>query len=89
MCLCELEPPPPATFCFPNRRSASSALLLFLATGVEAHKDTLVGGVLAVGVPSLLTDVLDVIKIFKHLVRRQDLSVQSVIVNKLKRTDSL
>ena len=76
---------------FPNEppRSPSSALLLFLSTGVEAHQDTLVGRVLAVRVPSLLTDVLDVVKVFEHLVRRQDLSVQSVIVNKLERADSL
>lgn len=54
-----------------------SVLLLFLATRVHGHDCSFLIGRLSTS--SLLTNILNVIEVLKHLFRRQDLHVKNVV----------
>ena len=60
----------------------ASSLLLFLTTSVHGHDERLVGAVSVA--TSLLSNVLDVVQVLEHLLRRQDLDIQVIVNIKLE-----
>jgi len=66
-----------------------SSLLFFLAAGVHCHDQRFVGRVITIGITCLFTDVLDIIQVLKHLIRRQNLHIQIIINVELEGSDTL